>query len=370
MKTMASSSDTTSMALFCDFENIALGVRDAKYEKFDIKPVLERLLAKGSIVVKKAYCDWERYKGFKATMHEANFELIEIPHVRQSGKNSADIRMVVDALDLCYTKAHVDTFVIISGDSDFSPLVSKLRENAKQVIGVGVKQSCSDLLVTNCDEFIYYDDLVRDRDAQRSASRREQPAKRTPEEEKKRRDEMEARRLKAVEQAIATFEDLIAVRGDAERIWASQLKEAIKRRNPGFNENYFGYKTFGALLEDAATRGGLGVGRDEKSGTYVTRAAVRQALPVVVEVAQTTEPVAVVASSDAPGEPGASKPAAKRRSRGGRKAAGDNKEVAATVEAPPAEVVAATVAEVPSPKKPRARAPARPRRKQGEPAAN
>src|SRR5574343_235703 len=187
---MASPSDTASMALFCDFENIALGVRDAQYDKFDIRPVLERLLAKGSIVVKKAYCDWERYKGFKATMHEANFELIEIPHVRQSGKNSADIRMVVDALDLCYTKAHVDTFVIISGDSDFSPLVSKLRENAKQVIGVGVKQSCSDLLVTNCDEFIYYDDLVRDRESQRSASRREQPAKRTPEEEKKRRDEI------------------------------------------------------------------------------------------------------------------------------------------------------------------------------------
>ena len=159
--------DTASMALFCDFENIALGVRDAQYEKFDIRPVLERLLAKGSIVVKKAYCDWDRYKGFKAAMHEANFELIEIPHVRQSGKNSADIRMVVDALDLCYTKSHVDTFVIISGDSDFSPLVSKLRENAKRVIGVGVKQSCSDLLITNCDEFIYYDDLVRDREGQR-----------------------------------------------------------------------------------------------------------------------------------------------------------------------------------------------------------
>ena len=161
---MASSPENVSMALFCDFENVALGVRDASYEKFDIKLVLERLLLKGSIVVKKAYCDWDRYKGFKATMHEANFELIEIPHVRQSGKNSADIRLVVDALDLCYTKSHVDTFVIISGDSDFSPLVSKLRENAKQVIGVGVKQSCSDLLVTNCDEFIYYDDLVRDRD--------------------------------------------------------------------------------------------------------------------------------------------------------------------------------------------------------------
>src|SRR4030043_1077225 len=151
-----------SMAVFCDFENIALGVRDAKYEKFDISKVLERLLLKGSIVVKKAYCDWDRYKEFKAPMHEAAFELIEIPHVRQSGKNSADIRMAVDALDLCYTKAHVDTFVIISGDSDFSPLVSKLRENNKLVIGVGVKNSTSDLLTSACDEFIYYDDLVRE----------------------------------------------------------------------------------------------------------------------------------------------------------------------------------------------------------------
>src|SRR6187431_888377 len=159
---MAASNDTHNMALFCDFENVALGVRDAKYDKFDIGKVLERLLVKGSIVVKKAYCDWERYRAFKAPMHEAAFEMIEIPHVRQSGKNSADIRMVVDALDLCYTKAHVDTFVIISGDSDFSPLVSKLRENAKTVIGVGVKNSTSDLFINNCDEFIYYDDLVRD----------------------------------------------------------------------------------------------------------------------------------------------------------------------------------------------------------------
>ncbi len=156
-----------NLALFCDFENIALGVRDAKYAKFDINKILERLLVKGSIVVKKAYCDWERYKNFKATMHEAAFELIDIPHVRQSGKNSADIRMVVDALDLCYTKAHVNTFVIISGDSDFSPLVSKLRENAKTVIGVGVKNSTSDLLISNCDEFIYYDDLFREQEQKR-----------------------------------------------------------------------------------------------------------------------------------------------------------------------------------------------------------
>src|SRR5215210_3948376 len=153
--------DSRSLAVFCDFENVALGVREAKYEKFDMQKVLERLLAKGSIVVKKAYCDWDRYKEFKTSMHSASFELIEIPHVRQSGKNSADIRMVVDALDLCYTKQHVDTFVILSGDSDFSPLVSKLRENAKKVIGVGVKNSSSDLFINNCDQFIYYDDLMR-----------------------------------------------------------------------------------------------------------------------------------------------------------------------------------------------------------------
>src|SRR5690348_15674114 len=164
--------DVTNMAVFCDFENVALGVRDANYAKFDIAKVLERLLLKGSIVVKKAYCDWERYKAFKAPMHEAAFELIEIPHVRQSGKNSADIRMVVDALDLCYTKSHVDTFVVISGDSDFSPLVSKLRENDKTVIGVGVKNSTSDLLIGCCDEFIYYDDLVRERERKKPAARK------------------------------------------------------------------------------------------------------------------------------------------------------------------------------------------------------
>lgn len=282
---MAASADNASMALFCDFENIALGVRDARYDKFDIRPILERLLAKGSIVVKKAYCDWDRYKAFKAGMHEANFELIEIPHVRQSGKNSADIRLVVDALDLCYTKSHVDTFVIISGDSDFSPLVSKLRENAKRVIGVGVKQSCSDLLIANCDEFIYYDDLVRDRESERnSASRRENresAPRRTPEEESNRREKLEARKTKAVELAAATFADLIADRGETERVWASVLKEVVKRRNPGFNESYFGFRTFGNLLEEAANRGLLGFGRDEKSGAYVTRAQVRVLAPEV-----------------------------------------------------------------------------------------
>ncbi|NML25219.1 NYN domain-containing protein [Zoogloea dura] len=271
---MAASPDSVSMALFCDFENVALGVRDAKYEKFDIKLVLERLLLKGSIVVKKAYCDWERYKGFKAGMHEANFELIEIPHVRQSGKNSADIRLVVDALDLCYTKSHVDTFVIISGDSDFSPLVSKLRENAKQVIGVGVKQSTSDLLIANCDEFIFYDDLVRE--TRHAAARREpreaqQAPRRSPEEEKRRKEETDARRSRAVDIVAETFDALLAERGDTGKIWASVLKEAIKRRKPDFSETRYGFKAFGNLLEEAQARGLLEVGRDEKSGTWVTR---------------------------------------------------------------------------------------------------
>ncbi len=271
---MTTSNENVSMALFCDFENVALGVRDAKYEKFDIKPVLERLLLKGSIVVKKAYCDWERYKGFKAAMHEANFELIEIPHVRQSGKNSADIRLVVDALDLCYTKSHVDTFVIISGDSDFSPLVSKLRENAKRVIGVGVKQSTSDLLVANCDEFIFYDDLVRE--SQRQAAKRDkrevQPAvKRTSEEETHRKEELEARKVKAIEIAVETFDALVSEQGDGGKIWASVLKDAIKRRKPDFSEQYYGFRAFGNLLEEARARGLLDVGRDEKSGTFVFR---------------------------------------------------------------------------------------------------
>ena len=304
---MAAFAENASMALFCDFENIALGVRDAQYEKFDIRPVLERLLAKGSIVVKKAYCDWDRYKTFKSAMHEANFELIEIPHVRQSGKNSADIRMVVDALDLCYTKSHVDTFVIISGDSDFSPLVSKLRENAKRVIGVGVKQSCSDLLVTNCDEFIYYDDLVRDREAVRSTQRRERE-KRSPEEEAKRREKQEERKAKAIDIVSATFVDLMADRGDSDRIWASVLKEVVKRRNPGFNESYYGFRTFGNLLEEAANRGLIGFGRDEK-GAFVFRAPARPAqegdaaseTPMAEVLAEGGEPLAEPAKQNETG---------------------------------------------------------------------
>jgi len=333
------SQEVTSMALFCDFENIALGVRDARYEKFDIKRVLEKLLLKGSIVVKKAYCDWDRYKAFKAPMHEANFELIEIPHVRQSGKNSADIRMVVDALDLCYTKAHVDTFVIISGDSDFSPLVSKLRENAKLVIGVGVKNSTSDLLIANCDEFIYYDDLVREEKkrvakrvakgttraaakpavavsteapaeappvaepAEEAASQTKSrkrtskkataepaPATRRRRASKKSTTEtgeeaatgiattepaesaparVEGEKIQeALELIVGTVEALAEERGGDDKVWGSMVKQAIKRVKPGFNESYYGFRSFNALLEEAQTRGLLSLERDEKSGGY------------------------------------------------------------------------------------------------------
>jgi uncharacterized protein (TIGR00288 family) len=266
--TMANAGEVTNMALFCDFENVALGVQDAKYERFDIAKVLERLLLKGSIVVKKAYCDWERYKAFKAPMHEAAFELIEIPHVRQSGKNSADIRMVVDALDLCYTKAHVDTFVIISGDSDFSPLVSKLRENNKVVIGVGVKNSSSDLLIANCDEFIYYDDLVREKKKQAKKPAAKPAGAATHAPVKKNEEE---RRQEALDLIYGTVEALIAERGVEEKIWGSMVKQALKRRKPGFAESYYGFRSFNGLLEEAERRGILALERDEKSGGYIVR---------------------------------------------------------------------------------------------------
>jgi uncharacterized protein (TIGR00288 family) len=300
-----------NMAVFCDFENVALGVRDARYAKFDIDKVLERLLLKGSIVVKKAYCDWERYKEFKAPMHEASFELIEIPHVRMSGKNSADIRMVVDALDLCYTKSHVDTFVIVSGDSDFSPLVSKLRENNKLVIGVGVKSSTSDLLIANCDEFIYYDDLVR-KEEQRSR-RKKPPAaasagapagKQTaagrptsqsapaapapaqaadasdapaPVAETSRRTPSRAKsddekKQEAFDQVLATIEALADEREVDEKIWGSMIKQTLKRQRPGFNESYHGFRSFNQLLEEARDRKLIELEKDEKSGGYIVKA--------------------------------------------------------------------------------------------------
>jgi uncharacterized protein (TIGR00288 family) len=285
--------DNGSLALFCDFENIALGVRDAKYDKFDIRPVLERLLVKGSIVVKKAYCDWDRYKQFKSGMHEAAFEMIEIPHVRQSGKNSADIRMVVDALDLCYTKEHIDTFVIISGDSDFSPLVSKLRENAKTVIGVGVKNSTSDLLMSNCDEFIFYDDLVAKQEPARKRSRSRPKAKATGRKEADERESAEKpvaapgeapaadaraaedRTQEGIDLVIETAEALYEERGERGNLWGSMVKQTLKRRRPGFNESFYGFRSFSDLLEEARNRGELELELDEKSGGYIIRALTR-----------------------------------------------------------------------------------------------
>jgi len=263
--------ETRNLAVFCDFENVALGVRDAKYEKFDIGRVLEKLLLKGSIVVKKAYCDWDRYKEFKSGMHAAAFELIEIPHRSQSGKNSADIRMVVDALDLCYTKEHVDSFVIVSGDSDFSPLVSKLRENAKTVIGVGVKNSSSDLLISNCDEFIYYDDLVREDEAKRRAARKRRESR--PAGAPREAAAGDDKKQEAYDLVLETVQALIAERGEGERIWGSMVKQALKRRKPGFNESYYGFKAFSELLEELQNRQLLALEYDDKSGGYLIRPA-------------------------------------------------------------------------------------------------
>ena len=260
------------MAVFLDLENIALGALDANYPRFEIQKVLERLLLKGHIVVKKAYCDFDRYKVFKRDLHEAAFELIEIPHIRQSGKNSADIRMVVDALDLCYTKNHVDTFAIISGDSDFSPLVSKLRENAKTVIGVGVKNSTSDLFINNCDEFLYYDDLVR---AVPPKTRQRAPAQtaaapKTAEGEAK----VPARPpvADAFDLVMKTLEALREERNEDDPVYGSMIKQAIKRRNPGFNERAYGFRSFNDLLLDAQKRGLLKLEADKKSGGYTVQA--------------------------------------------------------------------------------------------------
>jgi uncharacterized protein (TIGR00288 family) len=312
-------SDVQKMALFCDFENVALGVRDMNYSDFDIRKVLERLLVKGDIVVKKAYCDWERYKDFKRSMHEAAFELIEIPHVRQSGKNSADIRMVVDALDLCYTKEHVDAFVIISGDSDFSPLVSKLRENNKTVIGVGVRSSTSELLVNNCDEFIFYDDLVKAEDARKKAANRkannpaptlaEKPSGKASnagnannaqaEKQKKTKNASatltavpspnvantqathatppnlsivdsneDARRAQAIELVVDTVEAMVE-ETNRDEFHASQVKTTLKRRRPDFIESAYGYKAFGKILEDAEKHGLLELHRVDKVVTVM-----------------------------------------------------------------------------------------------------
>ncbi|MDD3642537.1 MAG: NYN domain-containing protein [Candidatus Krumholzibacteria bacterium] len=268
---MAENVRTANLAVFCDFENIAIGARESNYAEFDISKVIERLLLKGTIVVKKAYSDWDKYKEFKQPMHEAAFELIEIPHVRVSGKNSADIRMVVDALDLCYTKPHVDTFVILSGDSDFSPLVSKLRENDKTVIGVGVKNSTSNLLAANCDEFIFYDDLVR-KDERRGRGRRRSPAPKSKEKQKPGPKKEEDKLQRGLDLIVETVDALIEERGEEEKIWGSMVKQTLKRRKPGFNESYYGFRAFTQMLEAAERQGLIELEHDERSGGYIVRA--------------------------------------------------------------------------------------------------
>ncbi|HYV41613.1 MAG TPA: NYN domain-containing protein [Thermoanaerobaculia bacterium] len=237
------------LGVFIDFENIALGVRDAQYKKFDINLVLQRLIEKGRIVFKKAYADWTRYSEYKREFHEAAIELIDIPQRAYSGKNSADIRMVVDAMDLASSKGHITTFVICSGDSDFSPLVSKLKENDKSVIGIGVKNSTSDLLISNCDEFIFYEDLVRETRALPSIEN-------LP--EKKR----ELFRL-----MLDSLQAL--VRENYDVIWGSMIKQTMQRKQPYFNESYYGYKSFSELLEDAQRLGLLSMKKDAKSGGYI-----------------------------------------------------------------------------------------------------
>ncbi|MDP2110982.1 MAG: NYN domain-containing protein [Thiobacillus sp.] len=291
--------DTHNFAVFCDFENVAIGLKEGNYPDFKIRPILERLLLKGSIVVKKAYCDWDRYKEYKRDMHEAAFELIEIPHVRQSGKNSADIRMVVDALDLCYTKTHIDAFVIISGDSDFSPLISKLKENGKSVIGIGVRGSASSLLIANCDEFIFYEDLVQVKAPKSPARKAAVPAppvkeiaagtvkaasptrRRTrPVTEKaadgksrvaeKAEPSAEDKKNQAIEIVVSTLEQLMAERGGEGAISASLIKSTIKRVHPGFSESEYGYSAFGKILDDAHKKGMLAVERKEGGAVVVS----------------------------------------------------------------------------------------------------
>jgi hypothetical protein len=274
-----------NMAIFCDYENVAIGARDARFDDFDIQLCLERLLDKGKVVVKKAYSDWDRYRQAKRGMHEAAFEMIDIPHVSYSGKNSADIRLVVDALDLCWVKKHVDTFVIISGDSDFSPLVSKLRENDKRVIGLGVKSSSSHLLIDNCDEFIYYDDLVRKREsARRSVAPKPKPPHNAPRPENagaaaanKPATEPELptqslaeRQREALDMVLDVVEALFQDRDGA--LHGSLVKETLKRKRPEFSERFHGYRSFSELLEDAQKRALLEVSRDERSGGYVVTA--------------------------------------------------------------------------------------------------
>jgi uncharacterized protein (TIGR00288 family) len=261
------------IAVFVDFENLAIGVRDMKSGDFEIRLVLRRLLEKGRIVYKRAYCDWSNYRDAVREFHTQGIELVDIPQSKMSGKNSADIRMVVDALDLCYSKHHIDVFALISGDSDFSPLVSKLKENDKRVIGCGVKSSTSDLLIANCDEFIFYDDLVRKEEARQRQARRRPAARPSGDAAAKKAAPAgdEDRRQEAMDLIMKTVEALLEERGGEEKLWGSMIKQTLKRRNPGFNESFYGFRSFSDLLEAAEAAGLLTIERDEKSGGYICR---------------------------------------------------------------------------------------------------
>ena len=246
-------------AVFVDFENLALGVEEDKKGRFDIELVLKRLLERGRIVFKRAYCDWTRYQNFMTEFHKQGFEMVDIPRSKISGKNSADIRMVVDAIDLCYSKSHIDTFALITGDSDFSPLVSKLKENDKRVVGCGVRKSTSDLLANNCDEFIFYDDLIR---VQKQTQQKQTQQKQTQASDEKKQE--------AFERLLATVASL---ESDYDPVWGSQVKQSVKRVYPGFNESYYGYRGFSELLEDAAKAGLIAIELDAPSGNYRVRSA-------------------------------------------------------------------------------------------------
>lgn len=243
------------IAVFVDFENLAIGVRDMKSGSFEIRLVLKRLLEKGRLVFKRAYCDWRNYSDAMREFHSQGIEMIDIPQSKMSGKNSADIRMVVDALDLCYSKQHIDAFALISGDSDFSPLVSKLKENNKRVIGCGVKSSTSDLLIANCDEFIYYDDLVR---VAKQSRRAPQKGKATKDDKKQ-------------EIAGQLLEVLESIEQDSDTVWGSALKQAVRRVYPGFNEGYYGYRSFSQLLQDIESKGLIELEYDASRGNYQVR---------------------------------------------------------------------------------------------------
>ena len=278
--------DEQRLALFIDFENIAIGVRDAHYRKFDVNLVLERLLDKGKLLVKKAYADWSRYSDYKRSFHEAAIELIEVPQKSVGGKNSADIRLVVDAMDMSFQKEHINCFVVASGDSDFSPLVSKLKENNKYVIGLGVKNSTSDLLIENCDEFIFYEDLVR----------------------------VQQRPLSVISNAPEKLQECFSLlvdsvlalqRENKEILWGSMVKETMKRKKPSFNETYYGFRTFSHLLEDAQRRGVVVLRRDQRSGSYIVEDLGTAATTAGSRGDSTTSSVAAPSAAASPSSAGA-----------------------------------------------------------------